>query len=152
MTGLLPKKVQIFIGAGLFSTAIIQTLSFLEISILTNDVSALSIDHPEKKALITISGGELEKNTRALVGDVATYAFNKIEADFCIIEAAGFNTHEVTTTPLSETFVYRTMIQHTKGPKIVYPPSVNLETVSSFMIERFYLIYYIQICRFHLPF
>lgn len=89
--------------------------------------------------MITISGGELEKNTSALVGDVATYAFNKIEADFCIIEAAGFNTHEVTTTPLSETFVYRTMIQHTKGPKIVYPPAVNLETVSSFMIARTFL-------------
>ncbi|MFD1901411.1 hypothetical protein GQR36_17860 [Enterococcus termitis] len=31
------------------------------------------------------------------------------------------------------------MIQHTKGPKIVYTPASNLETVSSFMIDRTFL-------------
>lgn len=136
---MLPNKAQIFVSAGNFSTAIIHALSFLEVSVLTNDVTALSIDHPEKKALITISGGELEKNTNALVGDFAIHAFNKVEADLCIVEAAGFNTHEVTTNTLSESFIYRTMIQHTKGPKIVYTPSINLESVSSFMIDRTYL-------------
>ncbi|EOL50734.1 DeoR/GlpR family DNA-binding transcription regulator [Enterococcus caccae] len=139
LSAFLPHKAQIFVGAGLFSTAIIQAFSFLEITILTNDVSALFIDHPEKKALITISGGELEKNTNALVGDFATYTFNKVEADLCIIEATGFNSHEVTTKTLSESFIYRTMIQHTKGLKIVYTPSSNLETVSSFMIDRTFL-------------
>lgn len=130
---------QLFIGAGLFSTELIYALSFFDIVILTNDAAAFSIDHSEKKALISISGGELEKNTNALVGDFATHSFNKVAADLCIIEAAGFNTHEVTTKTLNESFVYRTMIQHTKGLKIVYTPSANLETVSSFMIDRTFL-------------
>lgn len=139
VTELLSYRSQIFVGTGHFSTAIIRALSVLEINILTNDASALFINHPKKKALISISGGELEKNTNALVGDFATHSFNKVAADLCIIEAAGFNTHEVTTKTLNESFIYRTMLQHTKGPKIVYTPSVNLETVSSFMIDRTFL-------------
>ncbi|MEI5994125.1 DeoR/GlpR family DNA-binding transcription regulator [Candidatus Enterococcus mansonii] len=129
----------LFVGAGDFSHKIIYELSFLDLTILTNDVSAISIDHSEKKALISVSGGELEKHTNALVGDFATHSFNKVEADLCIIEASGFNSHEVTTKTLSESFIYRTMIQHTNGLKIVYTPSTNLESVSSFMIDRTFL-------------
>jgi DeoR family transcriptional regulator of aga operon len=135
----LENRLQLFVGAGVFSTEIIHALSVFDVTILTNDAAALSIDHPKQKALISVSGGELEKNTQALVGDFATHSFNKVEADLCIIEAAGFNTHEVTTKTLNESFVYRTMIQHTKGPKIVYTPASNLETVSSFMIDRTFL-------------
>ncbi|WP_207695955.1 hypothetical protein DOK67_0001109 [Enterococcus sp. DIV0212c] len=135
----LVNGTQLFIGAGRFSSDLIHALSFYDISILTNDASAISINPLKKKALIAISGGELEKNTTALVGDFATHSFNKIEADLCIIEAAGFNTHEVTTKTLNESFVYRTMLQHTKGLKIVYTPSIHLETVSSFMIDRTFL-------------
>ncbi|ALS02268.1 hypothetical protein ATZ33_12995 [Enterococcus silesiacus] len=127
---------QLFIGSGHFSNELIYALSFFDLTILTNDVSAISIDHTEKKALISISGGELEKNTNALVGDFATHSFNKVEADLCIIEAAGFNTHEVTTKTLNESFIYRTMIQHTNGRKIVYTPSAYLESISSFMIDK----------------
>lgn len=135
----LNDRLQLFVGAGLFSTEIIHALSYFDILILTNDASAISISHPNKRALISICGGELEKNTNALVGDFATYAFTKVEADLCIIEAAGFNTHEVTTNTLNESFVYRTMLQHTNGPKIVYTPAGNLETVGSFMIDRTFL-------------
>ncbi|MEI5990297.1 DeoR family transcriptional regulator [Enterococcus crotali] len=133
---LLVPGAQLFIGSGHFSNELIYALSFFDLTILTNDISAISIDHSAKKALISISGGELEKNTHALVGDFATHSFNKVEANLCIIEAAGFNTHEVTTKTLNESFIYRTMIQHTNGLKIVYTPSAYLESVSSFMIDK----------------
>lgn len=135
----MPNRAQLFVGSGHFSKEIIYALSFFEISILTNDIRAIAIDHPKKKAVISLSGGELERETQALVGDFAIHSINKIQADLCIIEAAGFNTHEVTTKTLSESFIYRTMIQHTKGPKIVYTSAFNLETVSSFMIDRTFL-------------
>ena len=139
LTVSLPIQAQIFVGAGLFSTEIIQALAFLNISILTNDAAALTIEHPQKKALISICGGELERESHALVGDFATHSFHKVQADLCIIEASGFNSHEVTTKNLSESFIYRTMLQHTKGPKIVYTSATNLETVSQFMIDRTFL-------------
>ncbi|OTN88922.1 hypothetical protein A5819_001414 [Enterococcus sp. 7E2_DIV0204] len=139
LTVSLPIQAQIFVGAGLFSTEIIQALAFLDISILTNDAAALTIEHPQKKALISICGGELERESHALVGDFATHSFHKVQADLCIIEASGFNSHEVTTKHLSESFIYRTMLQHTKGPKIVYTSAANLETVSQFMIDRTFL-------------
>lgn len=139
ITPFLVEDRQLFVGAGRFSTELIYALSFFKLMILTNDAAAISIDHPKKKALISISGGELEKNTQALVGDFAIHSFNKVAADLCIIEAAGFNTHEVTTKTLSESFVYRTMIQHTKGAKLVYASSTHLESVSSFMIDRTFL-------------
>lgn len=135
----LQPSAQLFIGSGIFSTEIIYALSYFDIVILTNDPAAMFIHHAQKQARIHLSGGELEKSTRALVGDFATHSVNKMEADLCIIEAAGFNTHEVTTNTLNESFVYRTMLQHTKGKKIVYTPSDNLETVSSFMIDRTFL-------------
>lgn len=139
LASILPTKAQIFIGAGLFSTEIIQALSSFEINILTNDIDALTIEQSQQKAFISICGGELERGTRSLVGDFATYSFHKIQADLCIIEAAGFNSHEVTTKNLSESFIYRTMLHHTKGPKIVYTAASNLETVSQFMIDRTFL-------------
>lgn len=139
LTPFLESGTQLFISSGIFSTEIIYALSYFDVAILTNDSAAIFIHHAQKKARIHLSGGELEKNTSALVGDFATHSFNKIEADLCIIEAAGFNTHEVTTNTLNESFVYRTMLQHTKGKKIVYTPSANLETVSSFMIDRTFL-------------
>ncbi|WP_429951267.1 DeoR family transcriptional regulator [Enterococcus sp. AZ101] len=64
ITPLLVEDRQLFVGAGRFSTELIYALSFFKLMILTNDAAAISIDHPKKKALISISGGELEKTHR----------------------------------------------------------------------------------------
>lgn len=136
---LVTSGMRIFIGAGLFSTKIIYGLAHLEIEIVTNDYSALQLNHPAVNAVISICGGELEKNSKALVGDFAIYSFNKVAADLCIVEAAGVNAHEVTTKTLNESFIYRTMLQHTKGPKLTYTASNNLESVSHFMIDKTFL-------------
>lgn len=136
---LVSSGMRIFIGAGLFSTEIIYGLAHLEVEIVTNDYSALQLNHTSVNAVISICGGELEKNSKALVGDFAIYSFNKVEADLCIIEAAGINAHEVTTKTLNESFIYRTMLQHTKGPKLTYTASNNLGSVSHFMIDKTFL-------------
>jgi DeoR/GlpR family transcriptional regulator of sugar metabolism len=130
---------QLFVGSGYFSAELLYALLPYEICILTNDARAFSITRPEQKAFISICGGELERGTQALVGDFAIHSFNKVTADYCIIEAAGFNTHEVSIKTLNESLVYRTMLQHTNGQKIIYTPSSNLERVSDFMIDRTFL-------------
>jgi DeoR family transcriptional regulator of aga operon len=135
----LHSRKQLFVGSGLFSAELLYALLPYDICILTNDSRAFSLKHASQKALIILCGGELEKSTTALVGDYATHSFNKGTADYCIIEATGFNTHEVSTQKLNESLVYRTMLQHTNGLKIVYTPSNNLETVSDFMIDRTFL-------------
>ena len=84
-------------------------------------------------------GGEREHDTHALVGDLASYSFIKSEASLCILEAAGFNLHEVTTNTLNESYIYRTMMEHTKGPKLVYLPSDRLDRVENFMINHTFL-------------
>ena len=40
------------------------------------------------------------------------------------------------TTTLSESFVYRTMLQHTQGEKIIYTEGENIGHVRGFMIDR----------------
>ncbi|MTD40232.1 DeoR family transcriptional regulator [Erwinia sp. CPCC 100877] len=136
---LLHSGRQLFVGSGLFSAELLYALLPYDICILTNDAEAFTLKRTDQRALISICGGELEKGTEALVGDFAIHSFNKVTADYCIIEARGFNTHEVSTKKLNESLVYRTMLQHTNGLKIVYTPSGNLETVSDFMIDRTFL-------------
>ncbi|MFK4567677.1 DeoR/GlpR family DNA-binding transcription regulator [Enterococcus sp. UD-01] len=136
---LLHSGKQLFVGAGHFSAELLYALLPYDICILTNDARAFSLTRPNQKAIISICGGELEKDTQALVGDFAIHSFNKVTADYCIIEAEGFNTHEVSTKTLNESLVYRTMRQHTDGLKFVYTPACNLETVSDFMIDRTFL-------------
>lgn len=129
----------VFVGSGYFSTELIFELSHFDLTIVTNDYSALLIEHPAKRAIVSICGGELEMGTHSLVGDFATLTFSRLQADLCLLEAAGVDPHEVTTGTLNESSIYRTMAHHTTGQKIVYTPAENINRTSHFMIDRTFM-------------
>lgn len=135
---LLQEKKLIFVGAGRWSKELIHAVADFDLTIVTNDHSAL-IDLKPGRAIVCLCGGEVESNSTALVGDIATLAFSKYTADLCLIEATGIDSHEITTTTLSESFVYRTMLQHTQGEKIIYTEGENIGHVRGFMIDRTFM-------------
>ncbi len=130
------RKQTVFVGASKHSTALIEALVQLAITIITNDYQALSIAQREDPGMIYLCGGELEAGTNALVGDIATWTFSKFDADLCFLEVVGINEHEITSRSLAESFVYRTMLHHTKGKKIIYTDGKHLGQVPGFMIDR----------------
>ncbi|MCU7700971.1 hypothetical protein ODV97_14580 [Enterococcus gallinarum] len=135
---MLQEKKLIFVGAGRWSKELIHAVADFDLTIVTNDHSAL-IDLKPGRAIVCLCGGEVESNSTALVGDIATLAFSKYTADLCLIEASGIDSHEITTTTLSESFVYRTMLQHTQGEKIIYTEGENIGHVRGFMIDRTFM-------------
>ncbi len=132
----LPAQAKIFISSGKHTQPLIKELLELEITIITNDARCLLFTQQPTKATIIFCGGEIERGTDAFVGDFALHTFNKIEADFCLIEARGFNSHEVTVATLNESLVYRTMLQRTKGEKMVLVTSENIGKTSRFMVNH----------------
>lgn len=130
------SKQTIFVGASSHSTALIAALAQMDITIITNDYRALSMKQDGKPAIIYLCGGELEVQSNALVGDIATWTFSRFEADLCFMEVIGINEHEITSRTLGESFVYRTMLHHTKGKKIIYTDGKNMGHVPGFMIDR----------------
>jgi DeoR family transcriptional regulator of aga operon len=138
LSPLLREKKLIFVGAGQWSRELIRALADFDLTIVTNDHSAV-IDPKAGRALVCLCGGEVESNSTALVGDIATLAFSKYTADLCLIEASGIDPHEITTATLSESFVYRRMFQHTKGEKIIYTEGENIGHARGFMIDRTFM-------------
>ncbi|KAF1302161.1 DeoR/GlpR transcriptional regulator [Enterococcus saccharolyticus] len=140
ITALIPyllPDMTIFIGASPSSFRLIQALAGLDITIVTNDYLAGTIEN--SRATIALTGGQREIGTNALVGNLAIHSCIKFDAQLCLLEASGVNLHEVTTETLNESYVYRTMMEHTNGPKLVYFPANRLETTGNFMINRTFL-------------
>lgn len=140
MTALIPllsSDMTIFIGASPSSLRLIQAMAELDVTIVTNDYLAGTLEN--SRATIALTGGQREIGTNALVGNLAIHSCIKFEAQLCLLEASGVNLHEVTTETLNESYVYRTMMEHTNGPKLVYFPANRLETTGNFMINRTFL-------------
>ncbi|OTN77625.1 hypothetical protein A5886_002725 [Enterococcus sp. 8G7_MSG3316] len=130
------NKQRIFIGASRHSTALIGALMERDLTIITNDYQALSVTQNGQSGIVYLCGGELEAQTNALVGDLATWTFARFEADLCIVEVHGINAHEITSRTLAESFVYRTMLHHTTGETIIYTDGENMGQAPGFMIDR----------------
>ncbi|MBS4210174.1 DeoR/GlpR family DNA-binding transcription regulator [Bacillus sp. FJAT-50079] len=118
---LLHEGDTIFLNSGSTSLSILHEINTKNemIKVITNNALApVAITNSQVDLMVT--GGEYRKNSKSLVGDLATHIFSKVIANKCILSVNGVSVvHGVSTAVYQETLINELMVQHCKGDCIV---------------------------------
>ncbi|GBU10593.1 DeoR family transcriptional regulator [Erysipelotrichaceae bacterium] len=121
----------IYVNSGVIALLFIQEISYLPVTIFTNNLlictTILGSD-----ATIFLIGGEIHNDT-SIIGDIAIQNLKMQYADICFLEADAVDEKIVSSYSLSETLVNRTMIEYTSGKKIIMVEAKNVGTQKNFM-------------------
>ncbi len=112
---LVEENDTIFINTSSTALEIIRYIHGKNITIVTNNASAVCIDH-DPCIQIILSGGELRRPKFSLTGDFAMDTINQIHADKCFVGCSGLSIDcGLTTAVHSESSINRAMVERCYG-------------------------------------
>lgn len=80
-----------------------------------------------------MSGGETFEKKKSFVGDFAIATFSKVAANICFLGVGGINEKGITTYVLSETAINRTILERTRGPRVIIAEGYKIGRENNFM-------------------
>jgi DeoR/GlpR family transcriptional regulator of sugar metabolism len=108
-----------FINTSSTALAILPHISARHVTVITNNVKAISQEHREDMILV-FTGGELRIPKEAMVGDFAMNNINRVTASKCFLGCNGVNAVEgVTTAVLQEATINNLMLTRVNGPRYI---------------------------------
>ncbi|MPQ44716.1 DeoR/GlpR family DNA-binding transcription regulator [Clostridium tarantellae] len=128
------------------SSTAIQILEFIEdkhVTVITNNGNALlSIKNPCIELILT--GGEVNKRKKCMVGDYAINILSKITADKCFLGVSGISSKSgLSTSILQETAINTLMLKRCNGPTIILADSTKVGKDHNFIIGELNRVSYI---------
>ncbi|MBR5485056.1 MAG: DeoR/GlpR transcriptional regulator [Oscillospiraceae bacterium] len=122
----------VFLNSSSTALLILDYLSDIHASIITNNARALYCEYPESVDLL-LTGGEVYGNKQSLVGEFAISSIKKVTAGICFMGASGVSSvGGVTSSIVQEVNVNQSMISQCSGPKIVVADSSKIGVRQSF--------------------
>lgn len=122
----------VFLNSSSTALFILDYLSDIHASIITNNARALYFKCPENVDLL-LTGGEVYGNKQSLVGEFAVSSTKKVIASKCFLGASGVSSvGGVTSSIVQEVAVNQSMINQCSGPKILVADSSKIGIRQSF--------------------
>ena len=122
----------IFLNSSSTALFILEYLSDIHTSVITNNARAIYCKYPDSVDLL-LTGGEVYGNKQSLVGEFAVSSTKKVTASKCFLGASGVSSvGGVTSSIVQEVAVNQSMIAQCSGPKIVVADSSKIGTRQSF--------------------
>ncbi|MEQ8155271.1 MAG: DeoR/GlpR family DNA-binding transcription regulator [Clostridiaceae bacterium] len=109
----------IFINSSSTALLVLEYVGNKHITVITNNGKALQADSAPNIELV-LTGGEVNRRKKCMVGDFATHILSKIAADKCFLGVSGVSAHSgISTSVLQETAVNAMMLKRCTGPKYI---------------------------------
>lgn len=109
----------IFINTSSTALAILPHITAKQVTVITNNVKAVSSNHREDMNLV-FTGGELRFPKEAMVGDFALNNLNRVTASKCFLGCNGITIEEgITTAVLQEATINNLMLTRVTGPRYI---------------------------------
>lgn len=122
----------VFLNSSSTALFILDFLSEVHASVITNNARALYCKYPDSIDLL-LTGGEVYGNKQSLIGEFAVSSTKKVIASKCFLGASGISAAGgVTSSIIQEVAVNQSMIYQCSGPKIVVADSSKIGTRQSF--------------------
>lgn len=129
----------IFVNSGSTAFLLLKYLSDKNVTIITNNGKVIS-QNQLTIANLVVSGGEIYKEKQSLIGDFAISTFSKVTGNTCFLGVGGIDDKGVTTFALPETAVNRTMLERTRGSRIVIAEGYKVGRKNNFVTSDLKLI------------
>ena len=126
----------IFINTSSTALAILPHITAKQVTVITNNVKAMSSKHREDMILV-FTGGELRFPKEAMVGDFALNNLNRVTASRCFLGCNGINADEgVTTAVLQEATINNLMLTRVTGPRYILADKSKIGRRLNFIYGR----------------
>lgn len=123
----------IFINTSSTALLVIKYLNKKQVTIITNSVKALLMNNNPNVTII-LSGGEVYQKKDSMVGDFALNNLTKIHVSKSILGCSALSLNEGLTTSIhSEVSLNQTMLNNTKGLRIIVLDSSKINKVASYV-------------------
>ncbi len=122
----------VFLNSSSTALYILDHLTDVTATFITNNGRALYANHPESIDLL-LTGGEIYGNKQSLVGEFAVSSIKKVTASKCFLGASGISpVGGITSSIIQEVAVNQHMISQCSGPKVIVADSSKIGTRQSF--------------------
>lgn len=123
----------IFINTSSTALAMLFYVKAKHVTVITNNVKAVSYDKPRDMILI-LTGGELRIPKEAMVGDFALNNLNRVTASKCFLGCNGITVEEgVTTAVLQEATINGIMLTRAVGARYILADKTKIGRQLSFV-------------------
>lgn len=126
----------IFLNSSSTALCMLKYLKGCNVTVITNNGRVLGTDI-DPKVEIVLTGGEVNRSKKSMVGDFALQMLRKVRVDKCFIGVSGISKMgEITTAVLQETMINCLMIEQTNGLKVVLADHTKIGTENNFVIAN----------------
>ena len=126
----------IFINSSSTALMTIDYIKDKHVTIITNNAKAINYT-PDHLVTIVATGGEIRYPKNSMTGDFAQSMLNKVIANKCIIGCSGLTEEGISTGLMKETLINQTMLNRTRGTRIVLCDSSKFGIEYSFLYSSF---------------
>ncbi|MEN6598907.1 MAG: DeoR/GlpR family DNA-binding transcription regulator [Rectinema sp.] len=124
----------IFVNSGTTTIEFLKNLKTNNVHVITNNPMA-PINTLSENVHITMTGGEIRRESFTLVGELAIKALKNVYASKAVISVDGFSIkHGLTNAVENEAWINRLMIMRTHGMVILVADSSKLGKVAAFKL------------------
>jgi len=124
----------IFVNSGTTTIEFLKNLKTNNVNVITNNPMA-PINILSENVHITMTGGEIRRESFTLLGELAIKAIKNVYATKAVIGVDGFSIkHGITNSVQNEAWINRFMIMRTHGMVILVADSSKLGKVAAFKI------------------
>ena len=124
----------VMISGGTTTLALFREIAAMEIQVITNNTLLVGAVDAKTAASVFLLGGEYNRNTRALNGDMTNLALNEIHGSICFLGANAISQHNgLTSTIHAAAAVNRLMANQCKGNAVVLMDSSKIGKTAHFV-------------------
>jgi DeoR/GlpR family transcriptional regulator of sugar metabolism len=124
----------VMISGGTTTLALFREIAGMEIQVITNNTLLVGAVDGKTAASLFLLGGEYNRNTRALNGDMTNLALNQIHGSICFLGTNAISQHNgLTSTIHAAAAVNHLMASQCKGNVVVVTDSSKIGKTSHFV-------------------
>ena len=124
----------VMISGGTTTLALFREIAAMEIQVITNNTLLIGAVDAKTAASLFLLGGEYNRNTRALNGDMTNLALNEIHGSICFLGANAISQHTgLTSTIHAAAAVNRLMANQCNGNAVVLTDSSKIGKTAHFV-------------------
>jgi DeoR/GlpR family transcriptional regulator of sugar metabolism len=124
----------VMVSGGTTTLALFREIAGMEIQVITNNTLLTGVVDAKTAASLFVLGGEYNKNTRALNGDMTNQALNQIHGTICFLGANAISQHTgLTSTIHPAAAVNQLMASQCKGNVVVVADSSKIGKTAHFV-------------------
>lgn len=124
----------VMISGGTTTLALFREIAGLDIQVITNNTLLISAIDEKTAATVFVLGGEYNRSTRALNGDMTNLALNQIHGSICFLGTNAISQHTGLTSSIhAAAAVNQLMASQCQGNVVVVADSSKVGTTAHFL-------------------